>query len=227
MGVELFRPDWLHTLDLGVAPLVLGHLIWFAVPHTGQANRAGQLQHIWNLCQEFYRRVQPPSRLDNLTIGMVKERGKGPKLRGKAGEVRYLVPFGKELADQFLTDTDPFTEAMRTLATQLHLLYQNLSQCEPEAMAKCSRRVAALLVALEAAAPQGFWKFKPKVHLMQEMCERLVLKGVHPRDSWTYRDEDFGGELAASAHSRGGPNDPANLGIALLQRFRAMHSRVL
>ena len=45
------------------------------------------------------------------------------------------------------------------------------------------------------------WRLKPKLHMMQELCE---LQTDNPSQNWTYQDEDFGGSMAACARVRGG-----------------------
>eukprot|EP00971_Amphidinium_carterae_P046157 908670-Amphidinium_carterae.1 len=45
----------------------------------------------------------------------------------------------------------------------------------------------------------------PKLHLFLE----LAREGVRPSMSWTYRDEDFGGCMAALARRRGGRDTPS------------------
>ena len=37
------------------------------------------------------------------------------------------------------------------------------------------------------------WALKPKLHLLQEMCEYLGAEVGSPREFWCYKDEDFDG----------------------------------
>ena len=91
--------DWLHIVDLGVAQDLLGCLFWEAVAGgLPGASKKERLQCLWLMIQQFYKRVRPPSALNNLSAEMIKRTGKSPKLRAKGGETRYLIPFGAELA---------------------------------------------------------------------------------------------------------------------------------
>ena len=83
-----------------------------------------------------------------------------------------------------------------------------------------SRTCCLLTVALEAANKK-LWRVKPKMHLFQELCE---MQSSSPADSWTYRDEDFGGTLAKVSRRRGGLNSPLGTARSVLQRFAAKHA---
>ena len=51
--------------------------------------------------------------------------------------------------------------------------------------------------------------------------ENMALQGSNPADSWTYRDEDFGGFLSHLAKVRGGSHNPHSIGMRVLNNFRA------
>lgn len=212
-------PDWLHTMDLGVGGDILGNIFWALLPKLAAGGRQEQVQALFEEMKSFYRRRQVESKFDSLTIGMLKQPKKPPKLRGKAAEVRHLIPLGQELAERFLSPDDPRELAIRAIAGQLHKLYSSLQPWDPQGMAEASRRVASLAVALESQSPSPLWRVKPKMHLMQELCERMPGLRGNPRAWWTYRDEDAGGKLAASGRRRGGKVTTLSISLRLLQRF--------
>ncbi len=89
--------------------------------------------------------------------------------------------------------------------------YASLSSQTPfnaEELANNSRRFALLYVSLEEHYGPDVKDFrvKPKLHQFQEMCE---MGHSNPSQSWTYRDEDFGGYGAATARRKGGVYTPA------------------
>jgi hypothetical protein len=47
-----------------------------------------------------------PDRLDGLTEGMIKEKKSAPKQRGRAAQVRYLLPFAARLAESFSSENE-------------------------------------------------------------------------------------------------------------------------
>ena len=92
---------------------------------------------------------------------------------------------------------DDVLEEATVKAAASHLLgkYANLARdaFSHESLADHSRKFAVLWRALEAFTVEPFWRTKPKLHQMQELCEMLE---HNPSLNWTYRDEDFGGVMA-------------------------------
>ena len=64
------------------------------------------------------------------------------------------------------------------------------------------------------------FKVIPKLHLLQELCE---MSDINPSLTWCYRDEEFGGSLAAISRIRGGANRASNVAKQVLSRFIAGH----
>ena len=54
------------------------------------------------------------------------------------------------------------------------------------------------------ASDDNLWKLKPKMHMVQEMCEVQSELPGNPREFWACRDESFMGVVSSMAHSRGG-----------------------
>ena len=216
-------PDWLRCMDLGVAADILGNVFWMCLPRL-PGTRKQRVTRLFQRIRDFYQAGHVAHKLGALTEKMIKMPDKPPKLRGKAAEVRAVVPFGKQFAGELLAGGDAQEEAARALARQLANLYLLLEARDPERMAAASRKVAALYVELAARAEPPCWRVKPKLHLMQELCERTVhLRGC-PRDFWTYRDEDFGGAVAKSARRRGGRWSSLAVSSRVLQRFMCRHA---
>jgi hypothetical protein len=180
---------------------------------------------LWERLQGWYQQHPQSSQLETLGLRSFKLPGEQPRLRGKAAEIRNLVGFAKVLAEEYILGADAFSDGMRTAAAGLVRLYTAMYEGDTNELSCASRTLAGLLVDLEAAAPEGYWKFRPKAHLMQEMCERLAPMGIDPRESWTYRDEDFGGKIAQASATRGGPNTAGRLSRNIIDRFRALQPR--
>ena len=102
-GLEIahFMIDWLHCADLGVSQTILGNVLFEALDilWPGLTHKE-QIQGLWMKMKTWYSKQDPPSRLDGLTYEMLKLPGKGPKLRSKAAECRYLLPFGVVVAKE-------------------------------------------------------------------------------------------------------------------------------
>ena len=82
------------------------------------------------------------------------------------------------------------------------------------AMEAAGRRFALLYTSLETCNEKR-WHIIPKLHYFLELTMSLSC----PSLAWTYRDEDFGGSVAALGHPRGGPRTPKCAGEQVLCKF--------
>lgn len=215
---DIFQIDWLHTADLGVTANFLGNLFWAGLEKLPGQTKKDKCCFLFVEMQTYYKEKKISSRLDNLTLSMLCQTGKQPKLRGKAAECRYLVPFAVSFATQWFSDDDAYEKTMKQAAVALNNCYDCLSahKFEAKLLAQNSKQFALLSVALEAFADSKFWRVKPKLHLFQEMCE---CSNSMPSTCWTYRDEDFGGSMAAMSRRRGGRLSPGSFASSLLTKF--------
>ena len=127
-----------------------------------------------------------------------------PKLRASAGETRSLIPWSLEIAEALLDKSNTFEKTIFQATLQLNACYSLLSRdlWNPQELAIAGQRFLLLYVSLCDSDPEGmFWRFKPKHHLFQELCE---FDECCPSQNWTYRDEDMGGTVAAISRRRGG-----------------------
>lgn len=210
LQLQCFVIDWLHACDQGVAQDFLGNLIFFLLDRFPGNNREQRLAAVYRSMKHFYRANGSDNRLDNFTMGMLRKTDKktqktgAPKLRASAGETRALVPWGLEIATALLKSDDVLENTMLQAAKELCHCYHLLSRSDynQEELATSGRQFLLLYVSLSNQDPDGlFWRFKPKHHLFQELTE---FDGCNPSTNWCYRDEDFGGTVAAISRRRGG-----------------------
>jgi hypothetical protein len=223
-----FQIDWLHSADLGVACSFLGNLFYMLLDKFDAPSKAGRCAQLFLEMQAWYHRTSATSRLDNLTLSMLKATGKTPKLRAKAAEARTLVGFARELAEAKLCDAAPAELAAKQCAVHLAKCYESLSaqHFDADSLSRNCRLFCLLYVSLETHATQTLpasklWRVKPKFHMFQEMCE--FSEGTIPSLCWTYRDEDFGGYMAKTSRSRGGARTPLSTGNNVLLKYLAKH----
>ena len=216
--------DWLHTVDKGTAADYIGNLMWLLqqkkMPGSTVEQRVGE---VFKDIVEYYKEANPDTQLQDLTPGMIRTGSTSPCFHGKAAEARFLVPWAVRAAAKFLDPTDAFENTVIQCGLELQQCYNCLSAAtfKAEVLEACCRRFALLLVALEARSPdQDCWVCKPKLHLMQKLCETT---GSCPSQSWTYRDEDMAGSVAALSQWRGGAKNPHSVGVALFERFVAQN----
>ena len=171
-----------------------------------------------------------PDRLDNLTEEMIKGSGRAPKQRGRAAQVRYLLPFAARLAESF-AHTDSHWHTVATLLDYLlKLTMMNKHRPYPaEGAAELSRKIALLFTALEhealAKGDAVNWRCKPKVHLMQELIEYQCALVGSPCEYWTYKDETWGAWVSRACMRRGGMKSATNVAYSGIRRFRYLMHR--
>ena len=224
MQVQDIMIDWLHTMDLGVSQDIIGNVFWQVLPKLEGRTQDDKVRSLWLRMQAFYRDNDTKSRLDNLSRGMIKNGSDPPKLRSKAAECRYLVPFAAQLASEFAADVQG--ETTKQVCRLLQDLYEftKMDRFPAWRAAVASRRMCILLSVLEeeaVARGSTCWRMKPKVHLCQELLEYQTLNNVSPKLCWTYRDEDWGGWLSNCAQRRGGHATPESVGLQVIRRFLA------
>lgn len=227
--MEMIVLDWLHVVDLGVGPDCLGNFFYECIssllPGNTQQQRVGVL---WGALRRWYMDNKPPSRLDHLTLEMIKNKKSKPKLRCKGAEARYLIPFAAWFSNAYKDRSTHFA----TVAKLFHHLLQlqhfvggSLPWCAAQCAEHC-RRLCTLYAALQEEAREAgnylLWHMKPKVHLLQEMIEYQAEVFGNPAEYWTYRDESWCGYWASCSRRRGGANSAARTTERFLNRYRAL-----
>ena len=221
--------DVLHCMDLGCTQEILGNLFYEALGTVCKGrNKKEQCNELWQRIRDFYTEFDPTTKLQNLTVEMVKQPGKGPKLRAKGAETRHLAAFGVLLSkDLHNFCRDDRTLTMHRVASALFDLYCLFAQqpVDKDAIAEQCRRLCLLYATLsEEAEAKGVkaWLIKPKFHMMMELCEFQVQTFGSPEDFWAYADESFVGFVAEFSSRRGGVANATSSSLGVLSRYRCM-----
>lgn len=215
--------DWLHTMDQGVSADWMGNILWHLLEHHMQGGtRLERCSSLFREITAYYRHFQIASRLDNLTVKMLRKGSASPKLKSRAAECRFLIHFGLLACRKYLSEEDPFESQISHGMKHLYDCYQMLHRdsFDAESMAQSSRRFCLIAVAVEEMSPTGLWGIKPKLHLMQELLEECP---SNPSTHWVYRDEEFGGTIAGIGRRHGGHATPGVAGQTVLHQFVAAH----
>jgi hypothetical protein len=80
---------------------VIGNVFWDALPLMGAPPEDHQVKSVWIMIQLYLAEAKAPDRLDGWTEEMIKDTKSAPKQRGRAAQVRYLLPFAARLAESF------------------------------------------------------------------------------------------------------------------------------
>ena len=219
-----FLIDWLHVADLGTTADFIGSFFYLVLlPKMRGASNKERCSHLFVRIRAFYRSTHAENQLNDLVPTMFHSKKKGFKLSAKAAETRGLVPFCKQAAHDLLDRNDVSENTVIAACDALSEMYDCLAAdvFTSQKLADACRRFCTLAVALESTtAVKKGWRVKPKLHLLQEMCE---MSDNRPSQMWTYRDESFGGDMAKAARARGGKNTPLQTGRNVLLKFCAKH----
>ena len=203
----LFKIDWLHCADQGVAADFLGnlfkHLVKHKMPGSTELIRCDALGvHMVN----FYKTYNVLDKLKGFLPKSYESASKTklpPKLKGSAAAVRALVPFGNLMAVEFLSEEHAVEAGIKSAAKHLLNCYEGLhlsnEASSHEALYQSSKSFALQYGALHAYGKTVAWKPKPKMHMFLELCAQ----GSEPQKFWNYRDEDFGGSVARQSKMKG------------------------
>ena len=220
--------DCLHCMDLGTTQDILGNIFWECLGTVCKGpNRKARVTALWSKIKEYYSTFEPPTKLNSLTVEMIKQTSKAVKLRAKGAETRHLVPFGALLAKEFhAVVRSPRSQTIQTIALLIMDIYMHLSlrPYQAEVVADSCRRLCILYSALseesQANGQDHQWRIKPKMHMMVELLEyqSQELEGS-PSEFWAYMDEDFVGWVARMSSRRGGPAGAASAAETVLKRY--------
>lgn len=95
-----YRPciDILHTLDLGVSQRLCGSVLhtWCYQEACDKAMAPKNMREVWNRIQDKYRSMKVKERFTNIFLSQFSNTehpwSQAPLLKGKAAEIRHLVP---------------------------------------------------------------------------------------------------------------------------------------
>ena len=205
---RIFRFDWLHAVDQGVAADFFGNALETLLPKMAGDNKAAKCQTLNRKLQAFYKRHKVQDKVKCLKLKHFKRPSatQPPKLKMvSAAEVRCMTPFIKELTQEFCSDDCPQEVTMRLAARKLELCYIALAKtslpAREELLQTCSREFAQLYKALHQKSTDGIlWRPKPKMHQMLELCSEPC---CDPTTSWRYRAEDACRPISKVCRMRG------------------------
>ena len=228
ISANSFAIDWLHTADQGVGADFLGNVTYLlATKHFPGNTLEERVANVFSDIKSWYQRVGCENRYNAMTVTMVRAKpGKSPKLKGKAGEIRHLIPWGEDVMTRFFAHKDASSEegTCREAAAAIHQCYKCLARdgFHHEALKSACRKFLLLYAALEACTPieEARWRLKPKFHLFLHVCEET---SSSPSGFWTYVDETWGGKIAHISVRRGGLHAPRAQSQNVLQKFCAQN----
>ena len=204
---HLFKCDWMHCADQGIAADFLGNLFAYLVDHIMPSDTKDIRCHaLFERIKTYYDAHDVEDRLKEfLPKTYAPERStRPPRLAGNAATIIALVPFGGLMAQQYFSDAEPIEMAMKTAARHLCNCYNSLharhEAFSHAALHNSSKHFAIQYGALWPAHGHDVaWRLMPKMHLFLELCAAAT----EPQKFWNYRDEDFGGTVSRQCRMKG------------------------
>jgi len=205
---SLFKIDWLHCSDKGIAPDFLGNLFeYFVKSKIPGGTISDRCTVLGRWADEYYAEHGVKDTLKSFQRNAwtsESKRKRPPTLKGNAASARALVPFAKEICARHLSPDVPEESAMIAASIHLANCYNALSDANRafghDAMYNSSKGFAQQYKALfEAHGSKVKWRVMPKMHMFLELCSQRT----EPAKFWCYRDEDFGGSVARQSRMKG------------------------
>ena len=214
--LECICIDHLHCVDLGVASIFSGNILWYYSTLRqafGGANQAEQVANLANHLKSWYQRTRCTSRIQGqLTPARIRAQGDWPSLRAKAAHVRHLMPYILFVCQQF-NDDSPHENLMLACAQLLCQYYdiiamdtRFLTAAVQHTLSDCGRKFCKLYSLLARWAfnlDEMLFKVTPKFHLFRHLTSSQSRLWGNPRYWWCYSDEDLVGlliDIAESCH---------------------------
>ena len=225
--------DYMHAKYLGFDQYVFGSVLYLVVFYimSGGVDPQANLNRVWQMIQKYYRDNNTPCRYQYLNkITMFKRKSGFPKLRGKAGEIKYL---GAALLDVFEQVMNPVLGIHKKIKLMLKLNVKMESiLCDyredfalPGEAAAQFKEAAFGLVQLQTQIAEHFidsdvrlFDITSKTHMMLHCA--LIAKHLNPRVVWCFTGEDMmkHSQLLAKSCVKGTPNQAASVKMA--QHYR-------
>ena len=216
--LSLCKPDWMHTIDLGIVMDVSGNIMWELLKELGgtykrHLKECGQLLAMVH-AKAAEMGVDPP--FYALTITMIRSSMKDkPKMKLKAAESRWFVPILSEMLLDYFPCTTPRQKKRQLCIGYLAKTYvqlKNWDAASPWVLADCGRKHLQLYFSLkEGGLDKNCWHKYPKHHLALHCFETLT----NPALEWNYMDES---EIGTAVDIAAGVNE-VNLHVNLIQRY--------
>ena len=203
--------DWMHTVDLGVAQMCLGNILWFVFLRLGGLVTREQeaLSRIMNYLSDAANEIGQAMPFSKLTLGMIRGSDLRPQLRAKAAVTRRLVPIVLQMLHMHFPPVDDHSLRMVRCLDFLAKAYHELEHWGAGSASRlevfCRRHVLLYLsLAEDTARGDGewlLWRWKPKHHMLLHLSKEQAERMGNPSNWWCYQDENSIGIAVSIAES--------------------------
>lgn len=195
--------DYMHVKHLGTDMYQFGSclalLVRYVLPDTPEQN----LQVCWSFLKSYFRQHKTPNpyRYLNRLSMFIRNKGKYPKLRGKAAEVKSLGPGLLALWEDKMNPNLAIHRQVRLMLRANCRMEEILSENKDEWVLPASAAVefeetcrTMLLLQTQLAEhflqeSEALFDITSKTHMLQEIS--LMGRCINPRLVWAYAGEDM------------------------------------
>ena len=111
--MEDLQYDLMHTKHLGVDCYYLGSILTYLVQFKMGGEPSENVKELWEAIRTTYQELRSPSQFSNITLNMFKAgQAPFPCLKGKASEVKHLVPVLERVCADYLETDIPEEKLM-------------------------------------------------------------------------------------------------------------------
>ena len=228
MVLDWVRPDFMHTVDLGVVQYLSGCVCFELFLECGGKR---SVRSIWaaacarldGMARTAARELNKDPPGDRLSLPRIRAEGAAPKLKMKAADGRHFFMLLVTVLELFFPPASERERLRLACVRSMRGIYEELENWEPatspETISQCARRVVMLTRELHRLGgnPQ-MWRVYPKHHLMIHVCESTLGSRLSPKLEWCYSDEDVIGQCAKLC----GRTHPIYIGQMLIARYRIL-----
>jgi len=227
--------DILHCLDQGVSLRLAGGSLHFWVFDGPSSEAQAKLQSIWVEIRAAYDTLGTREKLTNLYLSMFTNIkypfASPPVLKCKAAECRHLIPALAIVARARLKPEDAMSvhiaAALERLATFYLTLHGSKNMVlDIETAATARQALKNLLLHCSWLNHHGDmgtcnrFHIVPKFHFASHLADSCLF--LNPAKSWTYKNEDWVGQLAIIALSCAHGTASHKLPLTLMSKYRLM-----
>ena len=173
MRLSFMRPDWMHTVDLGITAYLSGHILFHLFTLLG-GKRYGAVTKQNSVCNQIMNMVQIAARHAGcetpeavLTLERFRAKKAKPKLKLKAADSRYYLPALLATLRLFFSPKSDRDHMMHGCVAALVDIYAELDAWDtttsPPLIAGLARRHIILYKELHETSPdKDLWALYPK-----------------------------------------------------------------
>ena len=108
VGIETLQYDLMHSKHLGTDAYFLGSVLVYMVDFKLEGEPSANLLEVWTAIKAAYSSLRSTNQFSTLTLSMFRAgQSPFPCLKGKAAEVKHLVPAMEVIGPQFLDRENP------------------------------------------------------------------------------------------------------------------------